>query len=451
MADRSRPDVNGIGTILALSSDGLGNPVTLYADPTTHALVVGSLGGSSFGGTFPTTGSAIGAKDDSTGLLSWVTSRNVNSSTQSLNVFVQNSTAGSPLGRVNLVDNSNSNVQGVSSTNEAFVGGGIASGVADTGNPVKIGGKASNSAPSAVSDGQRVNSWYGDNGQQFVALARDDGTKISTVNGAADAQSASNVGLVVGDYPFVFNGTTWDRVRSGPTTGSVLMSPPTAIGAAVPANAFYVAATDGSGNLRGLHVADGDSVSASATLIISPGVYNNSNMDRLRSATAAAGTTGTGVPASGTMVWDGTDFQLVKDTTARGDGDTTGYLGVGQRFYNGSSYDRAQSGGVTGMQGVSLQASPSGAYSFTNITTATTTLVKSGAGTLHAIIVNTPVLSGVIEMDNAITHTAPKIGTITYPATLVSDGPDSVVYDLAFSTGLSITTTGAMDITVVWK
>jgi hypothetical protein len=92
-----------------------------------------------------------------------------------------------------------------------------------------------------------------------------------------------------------------------------------------------------------------------------------------------------------------------------------------------------------------------GGYTYTNITSATTTLVKTGAGILHAIIVNTPVGSGVIEFDDALTHTTPKIGTITFPATLLNNGPNVATYDLSFSTGLSITTTGTMDITVVWR
>jgi hypothetical protein len=92
-----------------------------------------------------------------------------------------------------------------------------------------------------------------------------------------------------------------------------------------------------------------------------------------------------------------------------------------------------------------------GGYNYTNITTATTTLVKTGQGILHAIVVNTPVGSGVIEFDDAVTNTTPKIGTITFPSTILSIGYLSNIYDIAFKTGLSITTTGTMDITVVWK
>lgn len=96
-------------------------------------------------------------------------------------------------------------------------------------------------------------------------------------------------------------------------------------------------------------------------------------------------------------------------------------------------------------------SAPYGGYSYKNITSATTTLVKTGPGTLHSITVNTPVLSGVIEFDDALTNTTPKIGTITYPSTLLNDGANTTLYDIAFATGLSITTTGTMDITIAYK
>jgi hypothetical protein len=44
-----------------------------------------------------------------------------------------------------------------------------------------------------------------------------------------------------------------------------------------------------------------------------------------------------------------------------------------------------------------------------------------------------------------------KIGTITLPATLLSDGPREASYDLRFSTGLTIVTTGTSDVTVVYR
>lgn len=91
-------------------------------------------------------------------------------------------------------------------------------------------------------------------------------------------------------------------------------------------------------------------------------------------------------------------------------------------------------------------------YNYTNITTQTTTLIKTGAGILHAIIINSHAASATIEMDDALTHTTPKIGTITLPSTVSGAIPISLEYDVEFSIGLSITTgTANADVTVVWK
>ena len=90
----------------------------------------------------------------------------------------------------------------------------------------------------------------------------------------------------------------------------------------------------------------------------------------------------------------------------------------------------------------------SNSWNYTNITTQTTTLVKTGAGILHSITFNNPVATGTCEFDDALTHTSPVIGTVTTPT---GPFPVTLIYDIAFSTGLSITTgTAAQDITVAW-
>lgn len=82
------------------------------------------------------------------------------------------------------------------------------------------------------------------------------------------------------------------------------------------------------------------------------------------------------------------------------------------------------------------------------ITTQTTTLVKSGAGFLYSITLNKPVATGTIELDDALTNTAP-FGIITTPT---SPQPVTLTYNVAFSTGLSITTAVAsQDITVSYR
>lgn len=87
-------------------------------------------------------------------------------------------------------------------------------------------------------------------------------------------------------------------------------------------------------------------------------------------------------------------------------------------------------------------------YDYKNITSQTTTLVKSGAGLLHSITFNKPVATGTVEIDDALTNTTPKIGTITIPA---NPQPFTVIYDVNFTIGLSITTgTADQDITVAY-
>lgn len=87
-------------------------------------------------------------------------------------------------------------------------------------------------------------------------------------------------------------------------------------------------------------------------------------------------------------------------------------------------------------------------YNYRNITSQTTTLVKSGAGFLHSITFNKPTATGTVKIDDAVTDTTPVIGTITVPA---NPQPVTVFYDVYFSTGLTIVTGVAdQDITVAY-
>lgn len=86
---------------------------------------------------------------------------------------------------------------------------------------------------------------------------------------------------------------------------------------------------------------------------------------------------------------------------------------------------------------------------FTNITTSTTTTVKSGAGTLAGVTVNTKgtVASTITIYDNTA-GSGTKIGTID---SLNLSG--QFVFNVAFATGLTLVTTGTLapDITVSWR
>lgn len=85
-------------------------------------------------------------------------------------------------------------------------------------------------------------------------------------------------------------------------------------------------------------------------------------------------------------------------------------------------------------------------YLFNNIATQTTTLVKTGAGVLHSVCVNTAASGAVITIYDSLTATGTKIGTLTDPA------QGCIPFDAAFSTGLTVVTaTASADITVSYR
>jgi len=92
---------------------------------------------------------------------------------------------------------------------------------------------------------------------------------------------------------------------------------------------------------------------------------------------------------------------------------------------------------------------PIGLGNYLNITGTGTILVKTGSGVLYSITFNKPTATQTVEIDDALTNTTPKIGTITVPA---SPMPVTLFYNVQFNTGLSITTaTASSDITVNYR
>lgn len=90
-------------------------------------------------------------------------------------------------------------------------------------------------------------------------------------------------------------------------------------------------------------------------------------------------------------------------------------------------------------------------YVSTNITAAapTTTVIATGNGVLHSITFNGPAATGVVTVYNNTAASGTKLATITTPA---SPQPNTLIYDMAFGIGLTITTaTAAQDITVTWS
>jgi hypothetical protein len=84
-------------------------------------------------------------------------------------------------------------------------------------------------------------------------------------------------------------------------------------------------------------------------------------------------------------------------------------------------------------------------FTYTNISTNTTTTVFTGKGFLHSIVVNTTAAGSIKIIDNT-TGTTANVGTLKAS---VAEG--TYLYDVAISAGLIIITAGASDITVAWS
>lgn len=84
-------------------------------------------------------------------------------------------------------------------------------------------------------------------------------------------------------------------------------------------------------------------------------------------------------------------------------------------------------------------------YDYTNIASATTTVVKSGTGILKAITVNTTA-AGAITVYANTAASGTKIATLK---SSVAEG--TYEFNVAFATGLTIVTAAASDVTVSWR
>lgn len=87
---------------------------------------------------------------------------------------------------------------------------------------------------------------------------------------------------------------------------------------------------------------------------------------------------------------------------------------------------------------------------YTNIAGAATTAVKASPGNLKRIVCNKAVLSGVITIYDNTAASGTKIATITHPGTLLQN-QYYLEFNVRFSTGLTVVTSAADDITVVWN
>ncbi len=159
--------------------------------------------------------------------------------------------------------------------------------VATITNPVTVTGSVSVSGTIAVT--QSTSPW-------IIAGGGTAGTAASgvvTIQGIA-SMTAVKVDGTGGTFPV--SGT----VTANQGTSPWVVNTGSAIGATIPANAFYTGISDGT-NLVGMRASSvGDGIS-SGVLANAPYLFNGTNNDRTRSIINATDTTGTGVVAAGML------------------------------------------------------------------------------------------------------------------------------------------------------
>lgn len=93
-----------------------------------------------------------------------------------------------------------------------------------------------------------------------------------------------------------------------------------------------------------------------------------------------------------------------------------------------------------------------GPNSYKNIVGAATTVCHTGRGHLAGIAINRPIAGATITVYDSVTGSGTKLATITLPATLLEDAKSIPYFDIEFTTGLTVVTTGAnLDITVAFR
>lgn len=102
------------------------------------------------------------------------------------------------------------------------------------------------------------------------------------------------------------------------------------------------------------------------------------------------------------------------------------------------------------LAGLVLTTAMASGYKFRNIAGAATTVVKTGRGKLVGININKAVASGVITVYDNTAGSGTKIATITNPGTL-TQSQFSFRYDVDITVGITVVTSAADDVTVIYE
>lgn len=85
-------------------------------------------------------------------------------------------------------------------------------------------------------------------------------------------------------------------------------------------------------------------------------------------------------------------------------------------------------------------------FSPKHINTSATTLVKTGAGVLHGVTINTKATTSVTTVYDSLTASGTVIAVLDS-----TNNVGSFLYDVAFTIGLTVVTTGTPDLTVSYR
>lgn len=216
---------------------------------------------------------------------------------------------------------------------------------------------------------------------------------------------------------------TQNIINAGATQiGTWTVGSNSATGSAVPANAFYMGLSDG-GTLRGWsalsNVTDANTGVSSA--VVGPMLYNGSTYDKLRSASAASQTTGTGL------------------------------LGVGNMAISRTASPTAYSNGNFGLMTMDtvgqLLVATGGLVTTSVPANASNVVVKGSAGRLCNILVTTTGVTAMVVYDNATTNSGTIIGQLPASAAVGS------IYQFNMPAANGITIAGSATnpaVTVSW-
>jgi len=244
-----------------------------------------------------------------------------------------------------------------------------------------------------------------------------------------------------------FAGTVTLRATAPPPTtvnvtqqGTWTVGSNSATGSAVPANAFYAAMDNSGGNLTGLRTvgAMGDAGSADIILAVGQGIFNGTNWDRIRSANAAAGTTGTGLTGVGLLGYDGTDWQYTGIDASHNLKVNIEAIGATSLPVVGLGTAGSPSGGVLTVQGASSMT----ALSTTDTNIASTTAALNGTLPADASLDGAQVRTSeqsALSNGKITAYVADKVGK---QIVLLNANPENFGSAVATATGTSSTSTG---------